>query len=203
MQIIDFELSLLKIYFEFFKMKLNHIATLQTGIFAKPVVQGQTCYLQARDFDEGGNLTPFLGPTLMDTDVKEKHLLRSGNVLFIAKGPRNMATVYKEQKYPAVASTSFFILRLLDKNILSDYLAWFLNHPKTQQILKENATGSSMVSISKSVLEELEIPIPDIETQQKILKIMQLREKEKELKHKIEGLREKIVQEQIFNVLMC
>jgi restriction endonuclease S subunit len=184
------------------KNKISKISFIQTGLFAKTVVQGETCYLQARDLNEDGKINSSISPSLLSKEISEKHLLKKGDVLFIAKGPRNVATVYKELKYPAVASTSFFVLRLFDKNILSEYLAWFLNHPKTQQILKENAAGSSMISISKSVLEELEIPVPDIETQKAILKIMQLRDKEKELKQRIEGLREKIVQEQIFNVLM-
>ena len=61
--------------------------------------------------------------------------------------------------------------------------------------------GTSIVSISKSVLEELEISIPDLETQKAILKITHLRNSEKKLQQQIESLREKQIQQQIFNAL--
>jgi restriction endonuclease S subunit len=61
--------------------------------------------------------------------------------------------------------------------------------------------GTSIVSISKAVLEELEISIPDQQTQKAILIISHLRNLEKKLKKQIETLREKQIQQQIFNTL--
>jgi len=61
--------------------------------------------------------------------------------------------------------------------------------------------GTSIVSISKSVLEELEISIPDLQTQRAILKITQLRNSEQNLKKEIETLREKQIQQQIINAI--
>jgi restriction endonuclease S subunit len=61
--------------------------------------------------------------------------------------------------------------------------------------------GTSIASISKSVLEELEIFIPDLQTQRAILKITQLRNSEKYLKQQIETLREKQIQQQIINAI--
>ena len=58
-----------------------------------------------------------------------------------------------------------------------------------------------MVSISKSVLEDLEIYIPDMLTQKTILKITQLRNKERSLKQKIDFLKEKQIQQQIINAI--
>jgi len=61
--------------------------------------------------------------------------------------------------------------------------------------------GTSIVSISKSVLEELEIPILNLATQKAILKITQLRNSEQNLKKEIEILREKQIQQQIINAI--
>ena len=66
-----------------------------------------------------------------------------------------------------------------------------------EKFLKGKAIGTSIVSISKSVLEELEISIPDIQIQKAILKISQLHNTEKKLKQRIETLREKQIQQQI------
>jgi restriction endonuclease S subunit len=122
-------------------------------------------------------------------------------VLFAAKGFKNFATVYEMHNLPAVASTSFFVIRLKDENIISGYLAWFMNHPLTQTLLKANAHGTAMASISKVVLQELEISIPSLQTQKIILKISELRKNEKQLTQQLEELKEHQIQHQIFKAL--
>ena len=184
------------------KSTLGHIANIQTGIFAKPVSKGEIVYLQARHFKETGQLHSILHPDLKADKITEKHLLRHGDVLFAAKGTKNFAAWYENKNQPSVASTSFFVIRLADSfrsKVLSEFLVWLINHPISQKFLKGMAIGTSIVSISKSVLEELEISIPDLQTQKAILKINQLHNTEKSLKQQIETLREKQIQQQIIN----
>jgi restriction endonuclease S subunit len=179
------------------KIKLEHIATIQTGIFAKPVSKGKVVYLQVKYFDEHGQLQSTLHPDLEYDNISEKHLLKPNDVLFAAKGTKNFAAWYESENMPAVASTSFFVIRIQNNfqtKILPEYLVWFINHPISQSFLKANAIGSSIASISKVVLEKLEISIPDVQTQKNILKISHLRDKEKNLKKLIETLREKQIQ---------
>ena len=85
--------------------------------------------------------------------------------------------------------------------ILPDYLTWYLNQPASQNYLKNQAVGSSIVSISKSVLDELDLSIPNLNTQKTILRIIQLRNSEKKLRHQIEILRDKQIQQQIINAI--
>jgi restriction endonuclease S subunit len=183
------------------KSALKQIAFIQTGLFAKPIAKGDIVYLQAKHFDENGNLRSSFHPDLKSDHVTTKHLLKAGDVLFAAKGTKNFAAVFENLNEQAVASTSFFVIRLVDNNILPEFIVWYLNHPSAQKILKGQAIGTSIVSISKTVLEELEIPIPDIETQKAILRIAQLHKDEKKLKHKIETLREKQIQQHILNAV--
>jgi restriction endonuclease S subunit len=186
------------------KTALKHITNIQTGVFAKPINEGEIVYLQAKHFDENGQLISFLHPDLLAENISGKHLLQQGDVLFAAKGTKNFAAWYESKNLPAVASTSFFVIRLKENiinNILPEFLAWHINQPVSQKFLKGNAMGTSIVSISKSVLEELEISIPDLQTQKAILIISHLRNLEKKLKHQIESLREKQIQQQIFNTL--
>lgn len=181
---------------------LKHIAAIQTGLFAKTVSEGEIVYLQAKHFDEYGQLSSTLHPDLKANKTTEKHLLRHGDVLFAAKGTKNFAAWYENKNQPAVASTSFFVIRLEESfrdKILPEFLVWFINHPTSQKFLKGRAIGTSIVSISKSVLEELEVSIPDLQTQKTILKITQLRNSEKKIKQQIETLREKQIQQLIIN----
>jgi restriction endonuclease S subunit len=87
------------------------------------------------------------------------------------------------------------------KKLLPQYLAWFLNSHTTQTLLKGQAIGTSIPSISKQVLENLEIAVPGIKIQKAILQITKLRNKEKSLKLEIETLREKQIQQQIINAI--
>ncbi|MCF8201486.1 MAG: restriction endonuclease subunit S [Crocinitomicaceae bacterium] len=183
------------------KSKIQDIATLQTGLFAKPLAKGEVVYLQSKHFDDQGNLLTTLHPDLLKENISEKHFLRAGDILFAAKGTKNFAAVYEEHNPPAVASTSFFVIRLFDSKINPEYLTWFLNNSNTQAILKSQAIGTSIPSISKQVLENFEISIPIIEMQNAILQITKLRNKEKYLKQKIETIREKQIQQQILNAI--
>lgn len=183
------------------KTLLKQIANIQTGLFAKPSGMGEVVYLQSRHFDENGKLLSSLHPDLMASEIAEKHFLRPGDVVFAAKGSKNFAAVYESHNEQAVASTSFFVIKLTDKEVLPEYLAWFLNNHYTLALLKGKAIGTSIPSISKKVLENLEIAVPGIETQKAILQIIKLRNKEKTLKQQIETLREKQIQQQIFNAI--
>lgn len=162
---------------------------------------GELVYLQAKHFDEYGQLHSVLHPDLVAEGISERHLLKDGDVLFAAKGTKNFAAVFENHNEPSVASTSFFVIRSTDKKVLPQYLAWFLNNHTTQALIKGQAIGTSIPSISKQVLENLKITIPNIETQQAILQINKLRNKEKSLKQKIETLREKQIQQQIINAI--
>lgn len=180
---------------------IKEVSSIQTGYFGKPSGKGSVVYLQAKHFNEYGQLQDILYPDLEAENISERHFLEEGNVLFAAKGTKNFAAVFENHNEPAVASTSFFVIKLTDVRILPQYLTWFLNNYETQAILKGQAIGTSMPSISKQVLENLEIFIPNIETQKVILRITNLRNREKELKQQIERLREKQIQQQIINAI--
>jgi restriction endonuclease S subunit len=176
------------------KTLIKDITHIQTGLFAKPSGLGELVYLQSKHFDEYGQLISTLQPDLMAEGISEKHLLKDGDVLFAAKGTKNFAAVFENHNEPSVASTSFFVIRPTDKKLLPQYLAWVLNSHTTQTLLKGQAIGTSIPSISKQVLANLEIAVPSIETQKAILQITKLRNKEKSLKQEIETLREKQIQ---------
>jgi len=181
------------------KKLIKDFTHIQTGLFAKPSGIGELVYLQAKHFDEYGHLQSVLHPDLVSEGIPEKHLLKNGDVLFAAKGTKNFAVVFENHNEPSVASTSFFVIRPADEKVLPQYLAWFLNNQSTQTLLKGQAIGTSMASISKQVLENLEVTVPKIEIQKTILQITKLRKKEKSLMQKIETLKEKQIQQIILN----
>lgn len=177
-------------------MNLGEIVKIKTGVFAKPIPDGSISYLHAKHFDELGNLVSLPTPELEEDRLVAKHLLRSGDVLFAAKGARNFATVYTSE-IPAVASTTFFVLSCDKSQLLPEYLAWKLNQPSTLNLLHRSAIGSSLVSIPKMLLEDIEITIPSIEKQQLVIEIDRLSKKENDLRTRIAELRQEKIRQQI------
>jgi restriction endonuclease S subunit len=183
------------------KTELKQIANIQTGVFAKSVAKGDIAYLQPKYFNEMGKLTTKLEPDLNSVGISEKHILKQGDVLFAAKGSKNFAARFDLEDMYAAASTSFFVIRIFDKSILPEYLTWFLNHQTTMRYLKAFARGTSIASISKEVLNDLEIIIPSIKKQQLIFKIDNLRSTEKQITMKLLALKQALDQQQLYNEL--
>ena len=183
------------------KERVKNITNIQTGLFAKHIGDGDVIYFQAKHFDEHGQISELLHPELNINDISNKHLLQHGDILFSAKGTKNFASVYNGDLGLAVASTSFFVIRLTTSSIIPEYLAWYINTPKVLADLKSKAIGSSIPSISKQVLENLDIIFPDIAKQNLILKLNELRLKEKMLSREIEKHRDTLFQQKIMNAI--
>lgn len=184
----------------FIKTTIKELASIQTGVFAKADRQGDAVYLQVKYFDDFGYLNLRVQPDLFIDKRISKHLLIDGDILFAAKGSKNIAAVYSAEIGPAVASSSFFVIRIDSKSkglVLPEYLAWLINHPHNQKILKSQAKGSSLPSISIGVIGGLTVGIPEIIKQHAILHIHKLRNKEKELTTVIEGLKDTLLQEKL------
>jgi restriction endonuclease S subunit len=183
------------------KTKLNHIANIQTGVFAKTVAHGDIAYLQPTYFDESGKLTTAIVPNLNSIDIPKNHILQNGDILFASKGLKLFATCLNLTEVKAAASTSFFVIRIKSDSVLPHYVTWFLNHPTTMNSIKSFARGTSIQSISKEVLNELEIKIPSLKKQELIVKIAELRAAEERLQAKIHSLKHDINQQQLYNAI--
>ena len=173
--------------------KLNNIATIQTGVFAKTTPNPDALYLQQSDFDSRGELRDTAQPTIATNNPK--HLLAAGDLLLASKGNNNICVIVPEIEQKCVASPSFLVIRLRDKSaILPEFVAWYLNLPTVQNTLAAQARGTSIMSISKATLGELEIPIPPIERQKKYIELSKLQKREQQLYAAIAERRKQILE---------
>jgi restriction endonuclease S subunit len=65
-----------------------------------------------------------------------------------------------------------------DSAILPAYLGWWLNQPPAQSYIMMQRTGSTIPFVSVASLAQLEVRIPTLEIQKKILHLEALRQKE-------------------------
>jgi len=184
------------------KIPIFKLASLQTGVYAPSSSNGQLYYIQARHFDQNRNFITTIKPDLPFDKKLEKHILQSGDILVAAKGYDRFAFPYRGTPHPAVASSMFIVLRNIDmEQILPEYLAWFINHPKTQSILSGSSKGTALPSVTKDGVGNLEILVPTVEKQKSVLKVYELFQKERELRLKLDALSTSKIQQQIFNAI--
>lgn len=152
---------------------LENIATIHIGARVLPADASDVsagAYLQTGDFDEFGRLIPFRPLTQIDKnqDVPERAWVKPGDILLTGKSNRNTAILYQE-KYPiAVASATFFVLRVVDPDaLLPAFLACYLNQPATQaQIRSRISSATTVPTLNKKDLLDLPVPILPMATQQ-------------------------------------
>lgn len=175
-------------------VKLKDVATIQTGVYLKSTLSPDTCYLQANDFDEEGNIRPTVRPTTTVSSKAARHLLTESDLLLAAKGGKNFCTIAPTQLGPCVASPSFLIIRIDDPTrILPEYLCDFFNLTTTRLRLTSQAQGSAIASLSKADLEEFEIPFPSLERQQTSIALIRLQRREQALYKAIAERRRQLI----------
>ena len=151
------------------------------GVDAQP--DGSHLLLQIRDFDDSRNRVDWAGlARISPTGADRESILRAGDVLFLAKGSRNFAYAIPDSlPTPLLAGSYFFILRS-EPRIHAPYLSWFLNQETARRYFVRNATtGAHMPIVRREHLENLEIPIPSLETQQKIVALAELADRQEKL----------------------
>jgi restriction endonuclease S subunit len=172
-------------------MKISSIANINSGIYSSAISVGEVYYIQARDFDENRQIVSNLTPVLSYEENLEKHFLQPGDILIVAKGASFLSAVYDGSYSPAVASTVFLVIRITNKDQIDPwYVSWYLNQTSTQIYFLSISRGTSIPSINKKMLSELDIPIPSIEKQKLIIELIGLQHKDKFLNRRITELKD-------------
>ena len=165
--------------------QLKDIANIKFGLYVKPLDKGFAKYLQAKNFDDLGNLQSDIDAFINIDNKNESHLLEDGDVLFVGKGFRNFAWTYYKSMGPAIASSIFYVIRVDKKIVIPEYIATLFNSHKYQGLFLSIGAGSSIPSIRKGEVENIRIKIPNLEVQNKIASISSLHSEEIKLSNQI------------------
>lgn len=156
---------------------LEHIVDVKPGHpfrgSVPEVADGNGYALQMRDLNPDGSIA---WSNLVRTTVegrREPDWLMPGDVVFVARGQRNYAVCLSEVQRPAVCSQYFFLLRVKTRSISPEFLAWQINSAPCQRYLAKNAEGTDQLGIRRPILESLQIAVPELETQHRIVALHQ------------------------------
>jgi restriction endonuclease S subunit len=170
------------------KIKLSDIATVKAGHAFRGKIpeksSGNGYVIQQRDINENGIIN-WTG--LVRTEVtgrREPDWLEPGDIIFSSRGVRNIATCIDEIEMPVVCGPYYFLIHInsgVIDDVLPAFIAWQLNQKKAQRTFGKSLEGSIQVSIRKSVLENIELDIPDLNKQHAIAELDYLTKKEQSI----------------------
>ena len=180
------------------KIILRNIAVLSSGIYLKGSPAGTIACLQVKDLvmpspETTANRIEYI-PKL------DNYLLRKGDLLFAGKGTTYLCKVF-DLNIAAVPSTTLYSIRLHSNVVSPEYLCWYLNHPSVKATIKTSQAGSGTPLIHKPTLENLEIIVPDHETQRMIVELSSLQKREKEIIETIVEKRMQVTNQMLINEL--
>ena len=167
-------------------MRLADACTIHTGYTARgrlePTATGGVLAIQLRDISPDGFIDPERLARVQLDGLADRYFVRTGDVVFRSRGERNTASALNERlQEPALAVLPLMVLRPKRDVVTPEYLAWAINQPPAQRHFDVAARGTNIRMIPRSSLDDLELDVPDIATQKKIVAVDALAEREREL----------------------
>lgn len=179
-------------------MRLADACTIHTGYTARgrlePAEAGGVLAIQLRDISPEGFVDPERLARVQLDGLADRYFVRAGDVVFRSRGEWNTACALDERlQEPALAVLPLMVLRPKVHVVRPEYLAWAINQPPTQRHFDITARGTNIRMIPRSSLDDLEIDVPDIETQEKIIAVDALADRERELSQLAAETRRKMI----------
>ncbi|WP_412972945.1 restriction endonuclease subunit S [Glaciecola sp. MF2-115] len=132
----------------------------------QPENDGAVRAVQLKDVDKDGLI---VWDSLVKTEItgrKVPNWLQKGDILFAARGFRNVAAYIDTEFKNIVCAQHFFHIRLHTNTILPEFLAWHLNQHTSQKHFAKYSQGSAVASIPRGFLASTPLSVPDINQQQ-------------------------------------
>jgi restriction endonuclease S subunit len=176
---------------------IAELASVSTGYHFRGSVNhkpdGEYAVIQAKDVDDS---LSFDSERLARVDLgldAERYLLRPGDVLFLSRGQHPWAMSLSGLVNATIAPSSFYVVRTDSSKIRPEYLAWYLNHEKTQVMFKTMTTGSNIPFVSRAEFEKLPVALPMLSVQDRIISLTKLMRTEQRLLRELANHRSKLI----------
>ena len=152
--------------------------SFRTGIVHD--LNGDVGVLQIKDITGGVAFHEDALPRANLASLGSTPLLKSGDIVLPARGEHYDAQVLNP-KGPLIASSQLFVLQTSSAHVLQDYLGWYLNQTDARNFILKNRVGSSIPMLNITTLGELPVPVPDLDTQRRIVALQNLWQRERSL----------------------
>lgn len=167
-------------------MRLSELSDIHSGYTVRgrlvPQADGGTPALQLRDVSASGDI-PAADLQRYDLgELPDRYFVTGGEVVFRSRGEPNTAVAIPDAlPEPIAVIVPLVVIRPHRARILPEYLAWAINQPIAQRALAVDAQGTSVRMIPMRALERLDIPVPDLHAQRRIVTLSALAAREMQL----------------------
>jgi len=179
--------------------QIKSIAYIRMGVTlrgrdaTRPVPSGSVHLVRISDISQDGKLKNDEFIRIEPNEpIKEDLFLRPGDVLFPNRGTRTTALAYRLELPHTLAGAQFFVLRPDIGRVLPEYLAWFLRTEEAARYFEGRRKGTYIQIIQRSDLAEMEMPVPPLKVQQKIVEAASLAVEERILSNRLAILKWKL-----------
>lgn len=164
-------------------MQLSHVTNITTGhpFRSKIAAVGGTgvVAVQMKDVSPWGDIN-WRNATETRAATTSPSWLADGDVLLTARGTQNRAVLVKNPP-KALAAPHWYVIRCHDNKLLPAFLAWQLNRTPAQTWFQRESAGTTTKNLRLESVAKLEIAVPSLDEQRRIIAIAEAALKERKL----------------------
>ncbi len=180
------------------KTKIKNLATVQVGYSFRsrlePTKNGKVAVIQMKDLSNNNTVNCNNLTRINIETIKKHHLAQKGDLIFRSRGQITTSAILLQEPGKAVVTAPLLRIRITQPNkILPEYLNWYISQRDAQIFLTSRAKGTAQKMISKQVIEELEIILPSLKKQKKIIELAALSAHEQTLFYTLADKREQYI----------
>ncbi|MDO6488046.1 restriction endonuclease subunit S [Colwellia sp. 6_MG-2023] len=155
--------------------RLGDIADIRSGHpfrgSIEPDVNGDVHVVQVRNTKATGEIIQDEVITTTLISKKQPDWLKTGDILFVAKGAKHYSALVEDLPKQTVCSPHFFLVRIkpaYKELVTPEFICWQLNQLPAQRYFQTTAEGSLYLSVRRQILEYVPITILPIDKQRQI-----------------------------------
>jgi hypothetical protein len=176
---------------------LKNLGIVRGGQVAKTTsagrdVPGACRALQAGDLGPDGAVRWATLRWVIPGGSGERSAIHEGDVLVPLRSSRVSSLVARGVPAGTIAVGHWAIITP-SANVLPDYLAWYLAHPATERLLGSQVVGSNLPFVPLSALRDLEVEVPTLAVQERIVRVQALHRRQQKLEQRITQARERYI----------
>jgi len=189
-------------------LKLKDISNLRTGLVTArkkaSIADKETFDYKAvtlRSFNNNGCLSvEHLDNFTAKEQINANYLTQYNDILVRLREP-NIAVLIDEDNLDLLIPSLVATIRVNSDSVDSKFLTYYLNSTIVKRALKAHITGTAINMIKTKELEDLQIKLPSLEEQKKIVEFLDLTNKEIDLLEELKNQKEKYYAEVFNNIL--
>lgn len=181
-------------------ISLRDIAEIRMGYTfrgsLKEASSGNTAIIQMKDASPDGILQTESFARTELSQLSEHYFLRPGDLIFRSRGLQNTTAMIEQELERTICIAPLMFIRLLPQTpVLPGYLHWYINLASTQAKMSAYARGTTIRMIPAESMEGLEIILPSLERQHKIVAATELNRQIQALEARLAEKRQRYAEE--------